>query len=325
MAQVIFVFLCLVLASCGYVGDPLPPALKIPLPVTDLAVKQVGQSLLVSFTIPAKTMEGLNLEKLGAIELKVGTSPAVPFNAEAWSRAAKVANASANEPGKVEASIPVQDWANQEVVLGVRVANQKMRVSPWSNFATIKVVPALMPPPNFRAIASAQGVDLDWTDAVKRPRVEWRIFRLGPGEPQPTEMATVAVAHFTDTGAVYDTTYKYSVVALEGQASSEISEPVTITPVDSFAPVTPLGLSVLSGPTSNQLSWERNQESDLASYRVFRSVGEGAVVKVFESPTAASYRDSDIKSGQLYRYAVSAVDKKGNESPKSQAVEIRIP
>ena len=325
MAQVNLIILCLILASCGYVGDPLPPALKIPMPVTDLAVKQVGQSLLVSFTIPAKTMEGLELDKLGAIELKVGTSAAAPFNAEAWSRAAKVTDATANEPGKVEAKIPVQDWANQEVVLGVRVANQKLRVSPWSNFATIKVVPALVPPPNFRAVASALGVDLDWTDAAKRPGVEWRLFRLGPGEPQPTEMGTVAVAHFTDTGAVYDTTYKYTVIALEGQASSEMSEAVTITPVDSFAPVTPLGLSVLGGPTTNQLSWERNQEADLALYRVFRSVGEGALVKVFESPTAASYRDSDIKSGQIYRYAVSAVDKKGNESPKSQAVEIRIP
>lgn len=325
MRHACLVVLVSALAGCGYVGDPLPPALKIPLPVTDLAVKQVGMSLLVSFTIPPKTMEGLNLDKIGAVELKVGASAATPFNADAWSGAAKVVDVSATVPGKVEAKIPVADWANQDVVLGVRVANPKMRVSNWSNFVTLKVVPALLPPPDFRAMSSAKGVDLDWTDSAKRPGVEWRLFRLGPGEPLATEMGTVSVPRFTDTGASYDTLYKYTIIAAEGLATSEISEPVTITPVDTFAPATPAGLSVLTGPAANQLSWERNQETDLALYRVFRAVGQGAFVKVFESPTAASYRDAAIASGQLYRYAVSAVDKKGNESPKSEPVEIRIP
>ncbi len=319
------VVLAFSLAGCGYVGDPLPPALKIPLAVTDLAVKQVGSSLLVSFTIPAKTMEGLDLDKIGAVELKVGASVGTPFNADAWSGAAKVADVSATVPGKVEAKIPVADWANQDVVLGVRVANPKMRASGWSNFITLKVVPVLLPPPDFRAVSSAKGVDLDWTDVAKRPGVEWRLYRQGPGEPQATEMGTVTVPRFTDTGAIYDTQYKYTLIAVEGSAISETSEPVTISPVDTFPPATPTGLSVLTGPSANQLSWERNQETDLALYRVFRAVGQGAFVKVFESPTAASYRDAAIASGQLYRYTVSAVDKKGNESPKSEPVEIRIP
>ena len=317
--------LCLVLSGCGYVGDPLPPALKIPLPVTDLAVKQVGQNLLVSFTVPAKTMEGLDLEKLGGVDLKVGASPAAPFNADSWSNSAKVADLSVKEPGKIEATIPVKDWANQEVVLGVRVANQKMRVSPWSNFVTLKVVPALDAPPNLRAVASAQGVSLDWTDTAKRPGVEWRVYRLGAGEKVSTEMGTVSTPRFTDTGVIYETEYKYTVIALQAQATSDISEPVTISPVDTFAPATPLGLSVLAGPSAIQLSWERNQESDLALYRVFRALAQGDFVKVFESPTAASYRDPNIALGQTYRYAVSAVDKKGNESPKSEPVEIRTP
>ncbi len=315
----------LTLSACGYVGDPLPPALKIPTPVSDLAVSQVGQDLLVSFTIPDSTLEGLSLPTLGGLELKIGPNTSLPFNPDTWSSQARLIDLATKEPSKVETKIPAKDFANQEVLIGVRIANPRMRLSPWSNFVTLKVVPPLDKPANLRAIATATGVAIDWDNPDPRPAVSWKIFRLTDKEEQPTEMATITKPQFNDTGAAYDSLHKYTVQALEGTAISERSDPVSITPVDTFPPAKPLGLSALAGPAAAQLSWERNQEPDFALYRIYRSGPNGVFSKIADSPTAASYRDASVTPGQTYRYAVTALDKKGNESPKSEPVEILIP
>ena len=315
----------LALTGCAYVGDPLPPALKIPSPVTDLSARQVGPDLLISFTIPEKTMEGLELKTLGSIDLKIGRSPSQPFNPDAWSNSARSIPASANAPAKIETKVPARDWANQEVILGVRMANSKMRVSPWSNFVTLKVVGPLDKPGQLRAIATPAGVELDWVQTNPRPGISWKLFRKASTDAEPVEMATVKAPKFTDIGAAYDTAYQYTVQALEEAAISEASDPLGITPVDKFPPVAPLGLSALAGPNAVQLSWERNQETDLAAYRIYRASPNGNFTKIAESPTAASYRDAAITAGQTYRYQITAVDRKGNESPKSSQVEILIP
>jgi hypothetical protein len=315
----------LLLGGCAYVGDPLPPALKVPSPVTDLAVRQVGAELLVSFTIPDVTMEGLALAQVGNVDLRIGPDPAAPFNPEQWSGAARAVETAIKAPGKVDTKLPAGDWANQEVIIGVRLANAKNRLSPWSNFVTLRVATPLAKPAGINAIATAEGVALDWTPANTTPGIQWKVFRLSTGDATPTEMATVSQPKFLDTGAVYDSPHIYTILALDGAAVSEISEPLTITPIDKFAPVAPQGLSALAGPAAAQLSWERNQETDLALYRIYRSNSGADFTRIAELPTAANYRDTTISAGQTYRYAVSAVDRKGNESPKSQAVEILIP
>jgi hypothetical protein len=315
----------LALTGCAYVGDPLPPALKIPSPVTDLAARQVGPDLLISFTIPKKTMEGLELKTLGGIDLKIGPSPSQPFNPDVWSGSARSIPATAIAPAKIETKVPARDWANQEVILGVRMANSKRRVSPWSNFVTLKVVGPLDKPAQLRAIATPAGVQLDWVQPNPRPAISWTLFRKTSADAEPVEVATVKTPNFTDIGTSYDTTYQYSVQALEDTAISEASDPLAITPVDTFPPLAPLGLSALAGPNAVQLSWERNRETDLAAYRIYRASANGGFTKIAESPTAASYRDAAISTGQTYRYQITAIDRKGNESPKSSQIEILIP
>jgi hypothetical protein len=315
----------LVLGGCAYVGDPLPPALKVPSPVTDLSASQLGGELQVSFTIPAKTLEDLPLTQLGAIDLKIGSNPSQPFSPEQWSAAAQSVASSVKQPGKVELKLPAKDWANQEVILGVRLSNPKGRFSPWSNFITLKVVNPLNKPTQLRAVATAAGVAIEWANPEPRPALSWKLFRRAAGEANDTEMATVQQPKFLDTGAAFDTAYRYTVQAMEAEAISEMSDPLGITPEDKFAPVAPQGLSILAGPASAQLSWERNQEADLAIYRIYRALPNAPFTKIAESPSAANYRDNTVTAGQSYRYCVSAVDKKGNESPKSESVEILIP
>ena len=73
------------------------------------------------------------------------------------------------------------------------------------------------------------------------------------------------------------------------------------------------------------MTWDRNAEVDFASYRIFRALGDGPLARAAETASAATYRDTAVSTGQRYRYAVSAVDKQGNESQQSQTVEILQP
>lgn len=314
----------LLLNSCGYVGDPLPPALKTPKAVADLEARQVGPSLEIKFTLPDKTLEGLDLPALGAVELKVGPSP-VPFNAEAWSSSARVVDVAARKPEEVTAKVPVADWAGQEVTIGVRSANPKLRISPWSNFVRLKVVPVVETPKNVRALATAAGVQLEWEDGMGTRPVEWKLYRQGAKDAEPIELASVKERKYVDSGAEYDVDWKYTIVASEGAATGLRSEPVTIRPEDKFPPSAPQGLSALATASAIQLSWERNTEPDIAGYRIYRAFGSGLLVKIAESTGAANYRDDAVSSRGLYRYMITAFDKKGNESPKSQVVEISAP
>jgi hypothetical protein len=303
------------LAGCGYVGDPLPPALKIPKPVADLTVAQVGQYLEVRFTPPAQTMEDLDIDKIGAVELKIS---------ENWAEGGKDI---AVAPDAKEAKVAVSDWAGKEVALGVRVANAKMRYSPWSNVVRLKVEPVVAKPAEVKAEATAAGVLVQW-EAPEQPGVEWKVYRLGNVkgvvDKERVEMGRVKERRFTDTGAEYGGSYRYTVEGVLGAAISETSEGAEIVPVDKFAPSVPQGLTALGGATAVQLSWERGTEPDLAFYRVYRAEGNGDFALLEAQQTTATYSDAKVRSGVRFRYAISAVDRANNESAKSQEVEITV-
>jgi fibronectin type 3 domain-containing protein len=77
---------------------------------------------------------------------------------------------------------------------------------------------------------------------------------------------------------------------------------------------------VIASTNANELSWERSTEADLKHYRVFR---DGQLLA--DAVEVPAYTDRTAESGKKYSYAVSAVDTYGNESPKSQPVEITTP
>src|SRR5580704_11229190 len=78
----------LVSSGCGYIGEPLPPALRIPQPVADLSAMERGSKILVQFTLPSHTTENLEIRKPVTAELAIGLS-VNPFQFESWEASAK--------------------------------------------------------------------------------------------------------------------------------------------------------------------------------------------------------------------------------------------
>src|SRR5262249_40891008 len=99
----------------------------------------------------------------------------------------------------------------------------------------------------------------------------------------------------------------------------------SVTPIDKFAPAVPKGLNAIIATEGVELVWDRNTESDLAGYRLYRALGDGKFEKIADVSDTPSYSDRKLESGKRYRYAVSSVDRLNNESAQSQPVEITAP
>jgi hypothetical protein len=323
MAVILCAAVCVLLAGCGSVGEPLYPALRIPSRVIDLAVGERGANLDFDFTIAPLTTEGVALTEIGSVDLHVGPSPSNGFNLDEWIKTStRVDVPTPDKPGPVHAEFPVAKFVGQEVVVAVRVTNPKGRDAGWSDFRIVQVEQPLATPADFHVAATAKGVELSWRAAGIG---EFRIFRKTEQQPRPVLLATATESPYVDISAEYGKTYQYSVQGARGKLESDVVGPEPITPVDIFAPEVPSGLTASVGLGAVELAWTRNTESDFKEYRVLRSEEGGPFVEIARGLEAPTYSDHTIQAGKHYRYQVSAIDQIGNESAQGAPVGILAP
>lgn len=304
-------------SGCGYVGEPLPPALRIPQRVIDLAAVERGGQVVVQFTAPVQTTEGLDIRNLDVIDLRVtpGGDPA----------AAKVFHPVPGGQTRIEHAIPAAEWVGKDVVIEVRIPSPKGRDSGWSNPVALTIVPPLAQPPAPELQAVSEGVRVTWPGSAPRYRV---YRRVGDGSTRALRAESVP-SEYLDTTAEYCKTYHYSVQGAQAggniRAESELSPEASITPEDRFPPAVPKGLAAVPSTGSIELTWDRNTEPDLAGYRVYRVEGSGVMERQPDMPQTPGFRDRKIEPGRMYRYAVSSVDRTGNESKMSEPVQATAP
>lgn len=312
----------LLLAGCGYPGDPLPPALNRPVRVGDLAAVERGSKIYIQFTVPATTTEGLRIKGKPDIELRVGPLPKGDFTFEKFVAGSERVPESALKIDGLHAAAQVDasKLYGQTALVAVRVHGPHGADVGWSRLERLDLVPALPTPEGVAANDAPDAVRLEWHAAAP----EFRVFRKARDEADFRQIATSDKPLFLDTTIEYGKAYDYLVQSVEKSgeryAESEPSAVVSIKPVDKFPPAVPAGLTVLPGARSIELVWERNTERDFAAYQIYR---DGR--KIADGVTAPAYGDRDVKPGVRYRYQVSATDTAGNISALSAPVETAIP
>lgn len=137
-----------------------------------------------------------------------------------------------------------------------------------------------------------------------------------------------------DEGALLDEPYRYSAarrrsVEISGhtlELSSLPSPAVDFTLHDVFPPPVPVGLSAAgfageNVPYAVDLIWQPVEETHLAGYNVYRETlnEAGTVVgvrtKLTSTPlTLPAFHDATAEVARRYRYSVTALDMRGNES-----------
>lgn len=311
------------LGGCGYTGDPLPPALMIPEAVQDLSGFQRGEAVLLQFTVPQKTTEDLLLKTTPEIELRAGENPQGGFDMGAWLAGSVRLPAPEVREGVARLSVPAMAWAGKEMVFGVRTRGPRGRFSEWSNLLVLRIIAPPATARGLRAEGTPEGVHVSWEGEGAR----WRVFRKSEAEFE--QAAEVEQREWLDRGLSFGRAYEYAVeqVAQTGAAPavSERTAPVRIEYEDTFPPAPPAGLRVLAGTGSIELNWDRNREEDFRAYQVWRAEEDGELRRLGEPGPSSTFSDRTAVPGKRYRYAVSAIDGKGNESRPCEPVEIVAP
>lgn len=302
----------LCLTGCGYPGPVLPPLLDIPLSVSNLNAIEYGDKIVVQFTLPDLTTEGNPLRNVRLLDVRVGPGIS-PFNTDRWAQTAKSYPVPAPAPGPFTKEIPVSDWVNKEVVISVRAVGPKGKPAQWATPKLLGILPPLPTPNALDAQNVAEGVKLTWKGTAPK----YRIFRA-IGEATPERLAESEHPEFIDDSTEYEKTYQYLVQGIiDDLHGSEVTAPKSVTTEDTFAPAVPGALTAILGVNTIELAWTRNTEKDFKGYNVYRSTDGGPFVKIAEGVPAPIYSDNKIEPGKKYRYEVSAVDLKGNESAHS--------
>ncbi|WP_025321119.1 fibronectin type III domain-containing protein [Deferrisoma camini] len=186
--------------------------------------------------------------------------------------------------------------------------------------------PKPAPPEDLRVERLDDGrVSVTW-QSVAGPVLEYRVYRAVAGNPPalvarvpPSDRARQRYVDRVPLAAGY--TYRYWVAALgPGGAAGALSKPVGYEPPDHRPPARPVitGLSVLEGRI--RVQWSPPADPDVAGFHVYRaeSPSEEFARLTGQPLRARAYDDTSVLGGRLYRYAVSAVDRSGNESARSR-------
>jgi len=338
------------LASCGTPGRPLPPSLNIPRPVHDLQAARKSDVVVLSWTSPQQTTDGALVSKAGKtiVRRATGESPPVVVRELPLPPASK----GAQEQGTFRESLATQiaSGAGDFAIYTVEVTNSQGRSDGISNRAVVPLVATPPPPEGIQVTLVPEGVSVTWKqDWPPQPpsrlkaQYAYLIRRRLEGANKPVTVTRIFAGNqatlFIDSGIEWEKQYQYWITPVtlwqsdageKGEVEGDDSTVVSIAAHDVFPPAVPAGVqAVFSGSEQNlfiDLTWTANSDADLAGYNVYRHIAGGPPEKInTELVKTPSFRDSNVRAGTKYFYAVSAVDQRGNESGKSEETSEQVP
>jgi len=354
-----------VFTGCGTPGAPLPPTLKLPDPVTNLAAVRNGDQVSLAWTMPRKNTEKLAIK--GSIPVRVCRKEA--------SNTCQPLTANLSFPPEAKATFTetlpaaLASGPARPLTYVVELLSPRGRSAGPSNGAPVLAGEAPAPVTGLSATLRKGGVVLRWNPESGAPQntvirlhrtlltppgqseakpasqqgllappkelVEQSLLVDSPAQPDRAPNRTI------DKTIRFGETYEYLAqrvarATIEGQAvelAGPLSDPIRVEAIDTFPPAVPMGLAAVAtaadsaGGPSIDLSWQPVAESDLAGYAVYRREGDGAWSRISppQPVVGPGFHDPQVEPGHTYRYAVTAIDQLGHESARSEEAEEPVP
>jgi hypothetical protein len=283
-----FLVLSLLAASgCGAPGEPTPPSPPIPVAVTDLTAYQLGDAVLLHFTLPAKSTLGLRLADVPTLEVWRGNlRPDGTRDPRSFRQVDTVPSAILSgyvQEGEVSFPEPVppdelRARAGETALFRVRTRVSERKASANSNEVAVQLYPVPQAIADLSAKVTEKYIQLTWTVPTGSsagtplpPIQEYHVYR---GELDPASVAAaeknlhdakwktplmqIGVAgavEYQDSSFDFGKTYAYVVrtVIPEGGSALESgdSNPAILTPKDIYPPAPPQDLVAAVLPASN--------------------------------------------------------------------------
>lgn len=193
-----------------------------------------------------------------------------------------------------------------------------------SNIFSVKWVEPPPPPEHVTVREEDSSLVLTWppSDGLFYNVYRWEeeIYPVAPLNASP-----LSVAQFTDGGLQNGKRYRYEVragraesgVAYEGEGTDVFG-----VPKDKTAPMPPVAPRLEKKGPGVLVTWTASKEPDLEGYNVYRAAG-GRPIKRNDRPVQETqFLDKSAGTDPYVSYFVTAVDRAGNESDRSQEVTI---
>jgi hypothetical protein len=192
--------------------------------------------------------------------------------------------------------------------------------------AAAKLLPSRVPAPWLQGRSGFMVYEVAPPDAASTKAAPLPAAQTFPLALTPSALKN---ATFTDARVEFGSTRCYVVRTVEivGTLSMESpsTDPVCVKPVDLFPPAAPRSLGIVASEGAISLIWEASTQADLGGYIVLRGEAPGdRLDPLTPGPIReTTYRDTTVKTGVRYVYAVIAVDnaKPPNRSELSNRVE----
>jgi hypothetical protein len=345
-------------AACGTPGAVQLPSLNLARPAEDLTASRKGDKVTLEWTLPSKNTDRtlVQLKHLGdtLICRQLGTELMTSCHQVGQVAPPKGPQRKKGEPEqKIRMTgtdtLPKQmedDNPSGFATYAVEIMNSRDRSGGLSNQVTIPLAPTIAPPPQVSADVSSDGVRVSWSGAVipaasaglayryrmeRRPAGSGGYIALNDVDPTPD-------GSYLDRSFEWEKKYEYRITpvtevrAAGRQASVEgdDSAPAEVFTKDIYPPAQPSGLQAVFSSVGQKpfvdLTWAPNLDADLAGYNVFRRSHGGEWEQLNAKPVPVpSFRDENVQPGTTYEYSVSAVDLRGNQSPRSAETSEAVP
>jgi hypothetical protein len=298
------------IAGCAAPGEPSARRPIIPTAIADLAAHQIGNAVVLTFSVPRQATDHESLAEPPTIDVyRAALSPG--------------AAADRKTPWRLVYTIPseqVDTYINGELVefrdplapgdagptagssltYMIRTRAVKGGASGDSNIITSRIYPPPGAPRDLRASVTESAIVLSWSEPLAAgagAKTEgYRVYRaeIESGEESPpqdasqvkfksplTMQGSTPLPEFSDLHFEFGHAYLYTVRAIAQFGADAVesadSAPAVVTPRDIFPPATPAGLEAAiipatpETPARVELSWAISSEGDLAGYNVYRS------------------------------------------------------
>lgn len=132
---------------------------------------------------------------------------------------------------------------------------------------------------------------------------------------------------FLDAGVTPGGVYRYRLAGvgadgIEGRPSAELT--VRISRVVLRPPAPPLWEGSLVVPDGIGLKWSAREGEDVIAWNIYRKGPAETEFRLVGSSRGTSYHDTGLEAGELYVYALSALDSSFRETPLSAELPVRF-